>query len=75
VPLMVTRGYPSLSFLHNAAETIARRIGPSTSSTWATIIHARRITAEPEGGPRDAGQGRSRRTLSHGFIRASEQRI
>lgn len=28
VPLMVTRGYPSLSFLHNAAETIADQKKP-----------------------------------------------
>ena len=29
VPLMVTRGYPSISFLHGAAETIARQGKPS----------------------------------------------
>jgi hypothetical protein len=29
VPLMVTRGYPSLSFLHSAAETIAAESKPS----------------------------------------------
>ena len=39
VPLMVTRGYPSLSFLHSAAETIWQQC-------WATASDNDRQTAE-----------------------------
>jgi hypothetical protein len=41
VPLMVTRGYPSVSFLHEAAEAIDNRAGvDSTASMFANIGRA-----------------------------------
>ena len=40
VPLMVTRGYASLSFLHAAAEAIAAAACPPSSITSATSIRA-----------------------------------
>ena len=38
MPLMVARGYASLSFLHSAAEDISSWTDRSTSTTSATLI-------------------------------------
>jgi hypothetical protein len=58
VPLMVTRGYPSVSYLHEAAEAIAERVSRRSFTTSAITTPA---AATSLGRPRP-GSGSSHRT-------------